>query len=80
MFPSGPFAVVPTLLQGKAGPSSFGVGGSILGLVVLVLDILVIVSILKSHKALLVKVAWILVVVFLPILGLILYFFLGREK
>ena len=30
--------------------------------------------------ALIPKVVWTLIVIFLPILGLILYFFLGREK
>ena len=57
-----------------------GYGFSVLGLIVLVLDILVIVRVAGSHKAFLVKLVWILVILFLPILGLILYFFLGREK
>jgi len=65
------------LLAKSAG--SFGIGIGVFGLVVLILDILVIVSILGSHKAFLVKLVWVLVVVFLPVLGLILYFFLGRE-
>lgn len=80
MFPLGLQSPLAVLLQGKGGPAGFGIGGSILGLILLVLDILVIISILKSHKTLLVKVVWILVVLFLPFLGLILYFFLGREK
>jgi len=67
------------LLQGKGDPT-FGLGLNVLGIIILVLDIIVIVSVAKSHKTLLVKVVWILVVLFLPILGLILYFFLGREK
>ena len=53
---------------------------SVLGLIILILDIIVIVSVLGSHKTFLVKLVWILVILFLPVLGLILYFFLGREK
>ncbi|HEX9817101.1 MAG TPA: PLD nuclease N-terminal domain-containing protein [Candidatus Thermoplasmatota archaeon] len=66
------------LLQrgGSGGTSAY----SVIGIVILVLDIIVIVSVWKSHKALIPKVVWTLVILFLPIIGLILYFFLGREK
>lgn len=69
--------------QGKGDPGGGALLGPVpnwVGLLILVLDILVIVFVLKSRKRFLVKVVWIAVVIFLPILGLILYFFLGREK
>lgn len=75
----GPWAHL--VLQGRGGGAAgaFSVYG-LLGLLILILDIVVIVAVLRSHKALLTKIVWILVIIFLPVLGLILYFFLGREK
>jgi hypothetical protein len=59
-------------------------GGSllytILGIVLLVLVILVIVNVWRSRKAFIPKVLWTLIIVFVPVVGLILYFLLGREK
>jgi phospholipase D-like protein len=52
----------------------------LLGLIVLVLDIIAIVDLLKSSYAIGKKVIWGLVIVLLPLLGMILYFLLGREK
>jgi hypothetical protein len=65
-----------------AGGSMFfgGPVGGIIGLVVLIVDILLIVSIWRSHKALIPKVVWTLVIIFLSVIGWILYFFLGRER
>lgn|GEM_PF-669529 len=51
-----------------------------LGILILVLDILTIVFVVQSRKRFLVKVVWIVVILALPILGLLLYFLLGREK
>ena len=51
-----------------------------LSILVLVLDILTIVFVWSGRKRFLVKVAWTLVVLFLPIVGLVVYFLLGREK
>ncbi len=67
------------LLQRGGGGGGFG-AYQVVGLFILILDIIVIVSVWRSHKALIPKVVWTLVILFLPILGLILYFFLGREK
>lgn len=52
----------------------------LLSLVVLVLDIVAIVDVIKSPKDTGMKVLWIIVILLLPILGLILYFFIGRKK
>lgn len=51
----------------------------ILGLVVLVLDILAIVQIVKSTMTQGKKVLWIILIIFLPIIGLVLYYLLGRK-
>ena len=69
---------VDVFLQ-RGGGGGFGLY-QIIGLLILILDIIVIVSVWKSHKAFIPKIVWTLVILFLPILGLILYFFLGREK
>ena len=55
---------------------NFGYGG-ILGLLILAGDIWAIINILQSSVSNEKKLLWILVVVLLPLLGLILWFFLG---
>ncbi|HTB22907.1 MAG TPA: PLD nuclease N-terminal domain-containing protein [bacterium] len=50
------------------------------GLVVLVLDIWAIVEILRSRDEGVKKAIWILMIFFLPVLGLALWYFLGRKK
>lgn len=51
--------------------------GGLLGLVVLVLDIWAIVKTLSSGASTGTKVVWVLVILFLPVLGLLLWLFLG---
>jgi hypothetical protein len=53
---------------------------ALLGLVILVLDIIAIVDCLKSDAATGKKLLWILLVLILPVLGMILYFLLGKKK
>lgn len=48
-------------------------------LLILVLDIVVIMDILKRKKDMEKRVLWIVVVFFLPLLGPILYYLLGRK-
>jgi hypothetical protein len=55
---------------------NFGYGG-ILGLLILAGDIWAIINILQSSVSNEKKLLWILVVVLLPLVGLILWFFLG---
>jgi len=55
---------------------NFGYGG-ILGVLILIGDIWAIINILQSSSANEKKLLWIVVVVLLPLLGLILWFFLG---
>ena len=53
---------------------------SLIGLVILVLDILAIVNLVKSSKPTGQKILWALLIIFLPVIGLILYFLLGRKS
>jgi Phospholipase_D-nuclease N-terminal len=48
-------------------------------LLILVIDVLAIVDIVKSSKDNEKKILWIVVVIFLPVLGPILYYLLGRK-
>ncbi|MCM8775539.1 MAG: PLDc N-terminal domain-containing protein [Candidatus Omnitrophica bacterium] len=52
----------------------------LLGFVILVLDILVIIDCVKSPKPTGQKALWIILIIVLPLIGLILYYFLGRKK
>ena len=54
--------------------------GRFISLVILIIDIIVIVDIVKSNKDTEKKVLWIIAVVFLPILGPLLWYFLGRTR
>lgn len=51
----------------------------IIGLVVLILDIIAIVSILGAGKPASWKLLWTLLVLFLPVVGMILYFLIGKS-
>ncbi|MDD2679314.1 MAG: PLDc N-terminal domain-containing protein [Candidatus Omnitrophica bacterium] len=54
--------------------------GTLLGLVVLVLDIVAIVDLMKSAKETGKKILWVILILILPLIGMILYFLLGRKK
>ena len=53
--------------------------GNILGIIVLVLDIFAIIDCVKSSKTTQHKVLWVVLILFLPLLGLILYYLMGRK-
>lgn len=53
---------------------------SLLGLVILVLDIIAIVSILKSSADTGTKLLWVVLVILLPLVGMILYFLMGPGR
>ncbi len=50
------------------------------GIVLLILDIWAIIDVITSHKTAGVKVLWILLILFLPLVGLIIYAILGHER
>jgi hypothetical protein len=52
----------------------------IIWLVVLILDILAIIDVAGRSMEMLKKVLWILLILFLPILGIVLYYLVGRSK
>ncbi len=49
----------------------------ILGLIILLADIFAIIKIAKSSESTIMKVVWIAIVLILPIIGLIVWFFAG---
>ena len=53
--------------------------GGILGLIVLVLDIIAIVDVLKSSMDTGKKALWIILVLILPVIGMVLYFLIGKK-
>ena len=54
--------------------------GALIGLVVLVLDIVALVDIIKSSVDTGKKILWVLLVVLLPLIGMVLYFAIGKKK
>ena len=50
---------------------------SIFGIIILIADIFAILKIAKSSESTLMKVLWIVIVLVLPVLGLIAWFFAG---
>jgi len=52
----------------------------LLSLVILILDIVAIIDVIRSSMDTGKKVLWIILILVLPIIGLILYFFIGRKK
>ncbi|HEX8039789.1 MAG TPA: PLD nuclease N-terminal domain-containing protein [Chryseosolibacter sp.] len=54
--------------------------GKLFYLVILIIDIIVIVDIVNSSKDTEKKVLWIIAVVFLPVLGPILYYVMGKNR
>ena len=52
---------------------------NLIGLVILVLDIIAIIDVVKSNKDTGKKVLWIVLILILPLVGLILYYLVGRK-
>ena len=53
---------------------------SLLGLIILVLDIIAIVNILKSGADTGTKLLWVVLVILLPVIGMVLYFLMGPGR
>jgi len=51
----------------------------LLGLVVLILDIIAIIDVLKSSMDTGKKALWIILVIVLPVIGMVLYFLIGKK-
>jgi hypothetical protein len=52
---------------------------SIIGLLVLVLDIIAIVKLLGGSSSAQHKLLWIILILLLPVIGMVLYFLIGQE-
>lgn len=57
----------------------FGMGSGLLGLVVFILDIYAIIKIMGSSASSVKKLVWVLIVLFLPVIGLIIWFLMGPK-
>ncbi len=55
-------------------------GGGIIGLIIFVLDIIAIVDCLKSTLDTGKKVLWVILILILPVVGLVLYYLVGKKK
>jgi hypothetical protein len=53
---------------------------SLIGLVILILDIIALVSLLQSGADTATKILWALLIILLPALGMILYFLMGPGR
>lgn len=53
---------------------------AIIGIIILIADIWAIVQIVQSSATTGMKVVWVLVILFLPLIGLIIWFFVGPKK
>lgn len=54
--------------------------GGLISIVILVLDIIAILDCLKTQTDTGKKVLWIVLIVLLPLIGLILYYLVGKKK
>jgi hypothetical protein len=57
----------------------YGPGGGILGLLVLVADVWALINIFQSSADTGKKVLWVVIILVLPVLGFILWYFLGPK-
>lgn len=51
-----------------------------LGVLVLILDIVALVSLFRGHRPIAQKAIWTLLILLLPVLGMALYFLVGRSS
>jgi hypothetical protein len=60
--------------------SQGGFMGGILGLLVLVLDVIAIVDVLRSPMETGEKALWVILILVLPVIGMAIYFFIGKKR
>lgn len=53
--------------------------GGVIGLTIFILDIIAIVEVLKSSRDTMSKLLWILLILFFPLVGLLIYYLAGRK-
>jgi hypothetical protein len=54
--------------------------GRLISLLILIIDIIVIIDIVRSNKDSEKKILWVIAVVFLPVLGPILWYAVGKNR
>ena len=54
--------------------------GALIGLIIVVLDIIAIVDAVKSQLPNAQKALWIVLILVLPVIGLVLYYLIGKKK
>ena len=54
--------------------------GSLVGLIIFILDIVVIIEVFKSSRNTVSKLLWTLLVLMFPVVGVLIYYFLGRKN
>ncbi len=54
--------------------------GGILGLIIFILDIIAIIDVLKSSMDTNKKILWSVLIIFLPVIGMVLYFVMGKNN
>jgi hypothetical protein len=54
--------------------------GGLVGLVIFVLDIIAIIDLFKGAKDTGKRVLWLLLILILPLVGMVLYFIVGKKK
>ena len=52
----------------------------LISIIILIIDIVVIIEIVQSNKDTEKKILWIIAVIFLPVLGPLLYYFIGKRR
>lgn len=76
-------ALTTVLLAGCGGPTlidyaNHGWGLGICGTIVLIMDIIAIIEVAGSDRTFGSKVLWVLILIFFPVGGLLIYYFFGR--
>jgi hypothetical protein len=54
--------------------------GGLIGLIILILDIIAIVDLFKSANDTGKKILWLILILVLPLIGMVLYFVIGKKK
>lgn len=53
--------------------------GRLISIIILIIDVVVVLDIIRGNKDTEKKVLWIIAVIFLPVLGPILYYLIGKK-
>jgi hypothetical protein len=54
--------------------------GGLIGIIIFILDVVAIIDCLKSSQETGKKILWVVLILILPVVGLILYYLVGKKK